>query len=171
MSRPHLSARHFGFSCRHTAPDPATHDPEQTSRQTEQRETARSIRRTRSATKAEKYRFSLLPETLHSDRHYLCCMPRQNIIAMTKAEIVKEIVRKTGVKAVTAAAVVERTIAEIRRAMIDGENVYLRGFGSFIVKERAQKMARDITRNKTIVVPARRIAAFRPSKELLKKIK
>lgn len=89
---------------------------------------------------------------------------------MTKAEIVKEIVRKTGVKAVTAATVVERTIAEIRRAMIDGENVYLRGFGSFVIKERAQKMARDITRNKTIVVPARRVPTFRPSKALLKKV-
>lgn len=98
-------------------------------------------------------------------------MSVQNFIAMTKAEIVKEIVRKTGVRAVTAAAVVERTIAEIRRAMIAGENVYLRRFGSFIIKEQAQKTARDITRNKTIVVPARRIAAFRPSKELSERVR
>lgn len=98
-------------------------------------------------------------------------MSVQNFIAMTKAEIVKEIVRKTGVRAVTAAAVVERTIAEIRRAMIAGENVYLRGFGSFIIKEQAQKTARDITRNKTIVVPARHIAAFRPSKELSERVR
>lgn len=89
---------------------------------------------------------------------------------MTKAEIVKEIVRKTGVKAVTAATVVDRAMAEIRRAMIDGENVYLRGFGSFVVKQRAQKSARDITRNKTIVVPARKVATFRLSREFLKKI-
>ena len=55
--------------------------------------------------------------------------------------------------------------------VIAGENVYLRGFGSFIIKEQAQKTARDITRNKTIVVPARRIAAFRPSKELSERVR
>ena len=88
-------------------------------------------------------------------------MSVQNFIAMTKAEIVKEIVRKTGVRAVTAAWSFSGSPPVAFSSRV----------GSFIIKEQAQKTARDITRNKTIVVPARRIAAFRPSKELSERVR
>ena len=90
---------------------------------------------------------------------------------MTKAELVKTIAAQTGIEAVTVAAVVEQLMEEIRQSMISGENVYLRGFGSFILKHRAEKVARNIARNTTITVAAHDTPAFKPSKEFLNKIK
>mgnify|MGYP003254345133 CR=1 FL=1 len=90
---------------------------------------------------------------------------------MTKAELVKAIAVQTGIEAVTATAVVEQLMEEIRQAMIGGENVYLRGFGSFILKHRAQKAARNIAKNTTITIPAHNVPAFKPSKEFLAKVK
>ena len=90
---------------------------------------------------------------------------------MTKAELVKAIAAQTGIEAVTATAVVEQLMEEIRQAMIGGENVYLRGFGSFILKHRAQKAARNIAKNTTITIPAHNVPAFKPSKEFLAKVK
>ena len=84
---------------------------------------------------------------------------------MTKAELVKAIAAQTGVEAVTVATVVEQMMEEIRQSMIGGENVYLRGFGSFILKHRAQKVARNIAKNTSITIPAHNIPAFKPSKE------
>ena len=60
---------------------------------------------------------------------------------------------------------------EIRQSMIGGENVYLRGFGSFILKHRAQKVARNIAKNTTLTIPAHNIPAFKPAKEFLDKVK
>lgn len=68
---------------------------------------------------------------------------------MTKAELVKAIAAQTGIEAVTVATVVEQMMEEIRQSMIGGENVYLRGFGSFILKHRAQKVARNIAKNRS----------------------
>ena len=89
---------------------------------------------------------------------------------MTKAELVKAIAAQTGIEAVTVATVVEQMM-EIRQSMIGGENVYLRGFGSFILKHRAQKVARNIAKNTSITIPAHNIPAFKPSKEFMDKVK
>ena len=90
---------------------------------------------------------------------------------MTKAEIVKKISQQTGIEQTAASAVVEAFMEQVRHALIGGENVYLRGFGTFNRKHRAEKVARNISKNTTIKVPAHDIPAFKPSKEFLDKIK
>ena len=84
---------------------------------------------------------------------------------MTKAEIVKEIANKTGVDKQTVLAVIESFMTEVKGSLEKEENVYLRGFGSFIVKKRAEKTARNISKNTTMIVPSHNIPAFKPSKE------
>ena len=83
---------------------------------------------------------------------------------MTKAEIVAEIANKTGIEKLTVQTSVESFMDAVKAAMQKGENVYLRGFGSFIVKKRAQKTGRNISKNTTIVIPAHNIPAFKPAK-------
>ena len=73
---------------------------------------------------------------------------------MTKAEIVKQIAGQTGLESKMVAGVVEALLERIRAAQIGGQNVYFRGFGSFVRRERAAKKARDISRNTTVLVPA-----------------
>ena len=90
---------------------------------------------------------------------------------MTKAEIVKKISQQTGIEQTAASAVVEAFMEQVRQALIGGENVYLRGFGTFNRKHRAEEVARNISKNTTIKVPAHDIPAFKPSKEFLDKIK
>ena len=90
---------------------------------------------------------------------------------MTKAELVAEISEKTGVEKNVALQVVEATMKVIKQRMSSGENVYLRGFGSFIVKRRAKKLGRIISKNTTIVIPAHNIPAFRPAKVFANKVK
>ena len=90
---------------------------------------------------------------------------------MTKAEIVKKISQQTGIEQTAASAVVEAFMEQVRQALIGGENVYLRGSGTFNRKHRAEKVARNISKNTTIKVPAHDIPAFKPSKEFLDKIK
>ncbi len=90
---------------------------------------------------------------------------------MTKAEIVTEIASKTGVEKVAVQATVEAFMASVKNSLIKGENVYLRGFGSFIIKKRAQKTGRNISKNTTIVIPAHNIPAFKPAKEFLIDVK
>ena len=90
---------------------------------------------------------------------------------MTKAEIVKKISQQTGIEQTAASAVVEAFMEQVRQALIGGENVYLRGFGTFNRKHRVEKVARNISKNTTIKVPAHDIPAFKPSKEFLDKIK
>lgn len=84
---------------------------------------------------------------------------------MTKQEIVADISTKTGIEKTTASAVVEGFMESVKRALEDGENVYLRGFGTFQLKQRAAKTARNITKNTTIVIPAHKIPAFKASPE------
>ncbi len=83
---------------------------------------------------------------------------------MTKAEIVSEISKGTGIDKESSLLVVEAFMDAVKDSLVRGENVYLRGFGSFIIKERAAKTARDISKAKTITIPARRVPAFKPSK-------
>ena len=87
---------------------------------------------------------------------------------MTKSEIVKEISARTGIDGKAVLAVLEGFMNE---ALGKEENVYLRGFGSFIVKKRAQKTARNISKNTTMIIPAHNIPAFKPSDEFLKMVK
>ena len=90
---------------------------------------------------------------------------------MTKAEIVSNISKKLGIEKVDVQLVVESLMNEITSSLEDGENVYLRGFGSFIVKRRAEKTARNIKKNTTIKIPAHNIPAFKPSKIFLNGVK
>jgi DNA-binding protein HU-beta len=90
---------------------------------------------------------------------------------MTKAEIVNEIVGKTGIDKVAVLAVVEATMENIKTNMAKGENIYLRGFGTFLLKKRAEKTGRNITRNTSIKIPAHMIPAFKPSKEFVAEVK
>lgn len=90
---------------------------------------------------------------------------------MTKADIVKEISDNTGIDSKTVFAVVEGFMSEVKKSLGKEENVYLRGFGSFIVKKRAEKTARNIAQNTTIIVPAHNIPAFKPSNEFREIIK
>lgn len=90
---------------------------------------------------------------------------------MTKAKIVKEIAAETGVESSVALAVVESFMNTVKNHMIEGECVYLRGFGSFILKQRAEKTARNISKNTTLVVPAHNIPAFKPAKSFAEQVK
>lgn len=83
---------------------------------------------------------------------------------MTKADIVNEISRTTGIDKVTVTATLEAFMSTVKESLGKDENVYLRGFGSFIVKKRAQKTARNISKNTTIIIPEHHIPAFKPAK-------
>ncbi len=90
---------------------------------------------------------------------------------MTKAEVVNEIAKNTGIERASVLATVESFMKVIKESLTKKENVYLRGFGSFIVKERAEKTARDISKNTTIIIPAHSIPAFKPAKSFLNEVK
>ena len=89
---------------------------------------------------------------------------------MTKAEIVSQITEKTGIEKVAVTAIVEEIMESIKSNMANGENVYLRGFGTFGVIERKEKLGRNISKNTTVVIPAHKIPKFKPSKEFKSKI-
>ena len=86
---------------------------------------------------------------------------------MTKAEIAN----KTGIEKVTVQEVVETFMETVKETMTNGENVYLRGFGSFIIKKRAEKTGRNISKNETIIIPAHFIPAFKPAKSFVNEVK
>jgi DNA-binding protein HU-beta len=90
---------------------------------------------------------------------------------MTKADIVNEISKNTGVEKVIVQKTVEAFMESIKDSLADGTNVYLRGFGSFIVKKRAEKTARNISKNTTIKIPAHNIPAFKPAKTFVGDVK
>ena len=90
---------------------------------------------------------------------------------MTKADLVANISNKLGIEKVDVQLTVESLMNEIISSLENGENVYLRGFGSFIVKKRAEKTARNIKKNTTIKIPAHNIPAFKPSKFFIKRVK
>lgn len=82
---------------------------------------------------------------------------------MTKADIVNEIARTTGTDRTAVLSVVEQFMTVVKDSLAHGENVYLRGFGSFIVKTRAEKTARNISKNTSLIIPAHNIPAFKPA--------
>jgi DNA-binding protein HU-beta len=90
---------------------------------------------------------------------------------MTKADIVNEISKNTGIEKVTVQKTVEALMETVKDSLVDGKNVYLRGFGSFIVKKRAEKTARNISKNTTIIIPAHNIPSFKPAKTFVSKVK
>ena len=90
---------------------------------------------------------------------------------MTKADIVSEIAQSTGVEKVQVQAIVEAFMESIKTSLTNNNNVYLRGFGSFIVKKRAKKVARNISKNTTITIPEHNIPAFKPAKSFAAKVK
>lgn len=90
---------------------------------------------------------------------------------MTKADIVSEIAKSTGVEKVQVQPIVEAFMDSIKTSLTNKNNVYLRGFGSFIVKKRAKKVARNISKNTTITIPEHNIPAFKPAKSFAAKVK
>lgn len=90
---------------------------------------------------------------------------------MTKADIVAKISDKSGMEKGDVQATVEAFMKEVKDSLENGENVYLRGFGSFIVKERAEKTGRNISKNTTIIIPAHNIPSFKPSKVFIEGVK
>ena len=90
---------------------------------------------------------------------------------MTKADIVNEIAKNTGIEKVTVQKTVEALMETVKDSMVKGNNVYLRGFGSFIVKKRAEKTGRNISKNTTIIIPAHNIPSFKPAKVFVNEVK
>ena len=90
---------------------------------------------------------------------------------MTKAEIVNDISKKTGIDKATVLTTVEAFMSSVKGSIENGENVYLRGFGSFILKKRAKKTARNISKNTTIIIPEHNIPAFKPAKTFFNSVK
>ena len=90
---------------------------------------------------------------------------------MTKADIVTKISDRLGVEKIETQAVVEQFMKEVKNSLETGENVYLRGFGSFIIKTRAEKKGRNISKNITISIPAQNIPAFKPAKVFMDSVK
>jgi DNA-binding protein HU-beta len=90
---------------------------------------------------------------------------------MTKAEIVADIANKTGIEKIAVQKTVEAFMDAIKDSMTSGENVYLRGFGSFVIKRRAEKTGRNISKNTTIIIPAHNIPSFKPAKSFVSEVK
>ncbi len=103
------------------------------------------------------------------------CKPKKHtenlIFKMTKAEIVSKISDKLGIEKGDVQATVETFMEEVKSSLESGDNVYLRGFGSFIVKTRAEKTGRNISKNTTIKIPAHNIPAFKPAKVFVEGVK
>lgn len=90
---------------------------------------------------------------------------------MTKAELVNEIVTKTGIEKMMVQTIVESMMKVIKTSLVNRENVYLRSFGSFVVKKRAEKIGRIITKNQTIVIPEHYVPAFKPAQTFHDRVK
>lgn len=90
---------------------------------------------------------------------------------MTKADIVNEISRSTGLEKAAVLATVEKFMEVVKDSMANGNNVYLRGFGSFIIKTRKEKTARNISQNTSIRIPEHKVPAFKPSRVFLDQVK
>jgi DNA-binding protein HU-beta len=90
---------------------------------------------------------------------------------MTKSEIVYEISKQTGVEKSVVLKTVEAFMETVKDSLQAGKNVYFRGFGSFVVKERAAKTARNISKNTSIIIPAHNIPFFKPAKTFINEVK
>ena len=89
---------------------------------------------------------------------------------MTKIELVKMVAEKTGIDQSTAMVAVEGVIDTLKDSLIKKENVYIRGWGTWTLKHRAKKTARNISKNTTLVIPAHDIPYFKPCKEFLEAV-
>lgn len=90
---------------------------------------------------------------------------------MTKAEVISEISDKTGINRADVHATVEAFFKVVKDNMTEGNNIYVRGFGSFVVKKRAKKVARNISKNTAIIIDEHYVPSFKPSKEFIKQVK
>ncbi len=90
---------------------------------------------------------------------------------MTKADIVNEISKTTGIEKANVLETIEKFMEIVKDSLAHGENVYLRGFGSFIVKTRSEKTARNISKNTTMVIPAHKVPSFKPAKVFMEEVK
>jgi len=90
---------------------------------------------------------------------------------MTKAELVSEIAKSTGIDRASVLTTVEKFMETVKDTMASGENVYLRGFGSFVVKTRSQKTARNISKNEVIIIPEHKVPSFKPAKVFVEQVK
>ena len=90
---------------------------------------------------------------------------------MTKADLVNEIAKSTGIERTAVIETVEKFMEVVKDSLANGENVYLRGFGSFIVKVRKEKTSRNISKETTIIIPEHKIPAFKPAKVFLEEVK
>jgi DNA-binding protein HU-beta len=90
---------------------------------------------------------------------------------MTKQDLVNEVSKKTGVEKASVAKTIEALMESVRVNMAKNQNIYLRGFGTFLVKKRGKKLARNISKNTTVVIPEHFEPSFKPSKEFMNKIK
>jgi DNA-binding protein HU-beta len=90
---------------------------------------------------------------------------------MTKADIINEITASTGIDKPAVTVTVESLMEVIRNSMVNGENIYLRGFGTFLLKKRAEKTGRNITKGTSVKIPAHYVPAFKPAKEFVGAVK
>ncbi len=90
---------------------------------------------------------------------------------MTKAEVINEISDQTGIERKDVQATVETFFSVVKESMVEGKNIYVRGFGSFVNKKRAKKIARNISKNTSIVIDEHFIPSFKPSKSFVSQIK
>ena len=90
---------------------------------------------------------------------------------MTKAEVVTEISHNLGIEKAAVLATIEELMVVVKDSLAKGENVYLRGFGSFIIRKRAEKTGRNISKKTTIIIPAHNIPAFKPAKVFVEDVK
>jgi len=90
---------------------------------------------------------------------------------MTKADVITDIANQTGIEKVAVSATIEAFMSTVKTSLENGNNVYLRGFGSFIVKKRAKKTGRNISKNQVIIIPEHNIPAFKPAKSFVSLVK
>ena len=90
---------------------------------------------------------------------------------MRKAELITKISDKTGIEKVDVMVTLETMFREIKKSLIVGENIYIRGFGSFVAKKRAAKVGRNISKNVFVEIPEHFIPAFKPAKEFVQQVK
>lgn len=92
-------------------------------------------------------------------------------ITVTKAEVITEIAEKTGIDKADIAQAVESFISVVKNSMAEGENIYIRGFGSFVNKKRAKKVARNISKNTAMIIDEHFVPSFKPAKDFVEQIK
>ena len=90
---------------------------------------------------------------------------------MTKADVISQIAEKTGIDKADVTTTVETLFAVVKDSMAEGENIYVRGFGSFVNKKRAKKIARNISQNTAIVIDEHFVPSFKPSKVFVEQVK